>query len=214
MQSDHEFQNWAVIGKGTERVCYQNPSNPAQCVKLSQKDAAKQTYREIEFFERLKKKNVQFAHIPNFLGEVTTETRVGFKQQVVLDDNLSVSKNLAQYLVQQGDNLDIDKLLLAIRVLKDYLLKNRVIPSDLVMTNILVRQAESDITLYLIDGFGNTEFIPISDFIPYLTRKKINRKFKKFLRKNLHLSMQIRDKDEELATYNSKVDEFESLYLK
>ena len=69
MQSDHEFQNWTVIGKGAERVCFQNPSNPAQCVKLSQKDAAKQTYREIQFFERLKNKNVQFTHIPKFLGK-------------------------------------------------------------------------------------------------------------------------------------------------
>lgn len=213
MQSDHEFQNWTVIGKGAERVCFQNPGDPAQCVKLSQKDAAKQTYREIQFFERLKKKNVQFKHIPEFLGQVTTETRVGFKQQVVLDEDLSVSLNLAQYIVQQGDELDIDHLLLAVRVLKDYLLENRVIPSDLVLTNLLVRRSGDEITLYLIDGFGNTEFIPVSDFIPYLMHKKINRKFKKFLRKNLHLSMEIRENPDELEAYNQKIDEFEALYL-
>ncbi|MGP8307221.1 YrbL family protein [Vibrio sp. YIC-376] len=213
MQSDHEFQNWTVIGKGAERVCFQNPSNPAQCVKLSQKSAAKQTYREIQFFERLKKKNVQFTHIPEFLGKVTTETQVGFKQQVVLDEDLSVSLNFAQYIVQQGDDLDMDNMLLAVRILKDYLLESRVIPSDLVMTNILVRQSGDEITLYLIDGFGNTEFIPVSDFIPYLMHKKINRKFKKFLRKNLHLSMEIRENSADLESYNQKIDEFEALYL-
>jgi hypothetical protein len=213
MQSDNEFQNWTVIGKGAERVCFQNPSNPAQCVKLSQKDAAKQTYREIQFFERLKKKNVQFTHIPEYLGRVTTETQVGFKQQVVLDEDLSVSLNFAQYIVQQGDDLDIDHMLLAVRILKDYLLESRVIPSDLVMTNILVRQSSSEITLYLIDGFGNTEFIPVSDFIPYLMHKKINRKFKKFLRKNLHLSMKIRENPADLESYNKKIDEFEALYF-
>ncbi|BDR14742.1 PhoP regulatory network YrbL family protein [Vibrio sp. STUT-A11] len=213
MQSDHEFQSWTVIGKGAERVCFQNPSNPAQCVKLSQKDAAKQTYREIQFFERLKNKNVQFTHIPKFLGKVTTETQVGFKQQVVLDEDLSVSLNLAQYIVQQGDELDIDNLLLKIRILKDYLVESRVIPSDLVLTNLLVRQAEGDITLYLIDGFGNTEFIPVSDFIPYLMHKKINRKFKKFLRKNLHILFEKKKTAAELEAYDKKVDQFEALYL-
>ncbi|MDW2252096.1 YrbL family protein [Vibrio sp. 1569] len=118
---------------------------------------------------------------------MTTETQVGFKQQVVLDEDLLVSLNLAQYIVQQGNELDIDHLLLEIRILKDYLIENRVIPSDLVLTNLLVRQAEGAITLYLVDGFGNTEFIPVSDFIPYLMHKKINRKFKKFPRKNLHV---------------------------
>lgn len=213
MQSNHEFQNWTVIGKGAERVCFQNPSNPAQCVKLSQKDAAKQTYREIEFFERLKKKSVQFTHIPEFLGKVTTETQVGFKQQVILDEDLSVSLNLAQYIVQQGNELDIDHLLLEIRILKDYLIENRVIPSDLVLTNLLVRQAEGAITLYLIDGFGNTEFIPVSDFIPYLMHKKINRKFKKFLRKNLHVFIKKKKTVEELEAYGKKIDKFEALYL-
>ncbi|WP_423170664.1 YrbL family protein [Vibrio diabolicus] len=104
-------------------------------------------------------------------------------------------------------------MLLAVRVLKDYLLESRVIPSDLVMSNILVRQSGEEITLYLIDGFGNTEFIPVSDFIPYLMHKKINRKFKKFLRKNLHRSMEIRENPAELESYNKKIDEFEALYL-
>ncbi|MFH0233956.1 hypothetical protein ACGRPC_10840 [Vibrio diabolicus] len=49
MQSDHEFQNWTVIGKGAERVCFQNPSNPAQCVKLSQKDAAEKPIEKLSF---------------------------------------------------------------------------------------------------------------------------------------------------------------------
>ena len=130
---------------------------------------------------------------------------------MVLDEDLSVSLNLAQYIVQQGDELDIDNLLLKIRVLKDYLVESRVIPSDLVLTNLLVRQSEGDITLYLIDGFGNTEFIPVSDFIPYLMHKKINRKFKKFLRKNLHTLIEKKKTAEELEAYNQKIDKFEAL---
>ncbi|CAM2955509.1 YrbL family protein [Vibrio mytili] len=213
MQSDHEFQNWTVIGKGTERVCLQNPEDRAQCVKLSRKDTAKQTYREIQFFERLKNKKVQFTHIPDYLGKVTTETQVGFKQQVVLDEDLSVSLNLSQYISQQQESVDFDNILRAISTLKDYLMENRIIPSDLVLTNILVQQSGGEIRLYLIDGFGNTEFIPLSSFVPYLMHRKINRKFTKLLRHNLPVCIQATKGPEELETYNKKADEFEARYL-
>ncbi len=213
MQSDNELKNWPVIGKGTERICLQDPDDSSQCVKLSEKSSAKQTYREIIFFEKLKNKNTQFTHIPEYLGKVLTETKVGFKQQVILDEDNKISLNLAGYIVQQGKKLDIDKLLFAILTLKNYLVSNRIIPSDLVLTNLLVKQSKKGITVYLIDGFGNTEFIPVSDFIPYLRTKKIKRKFKRFLTTKLQPFLNGESTTQESTVYNKKIKEFSNLYL-
>lgn len=213
MQSDNELKNWPIIGKGTERICLQDPEDSSQCVKLSEKSSAKQTYREIVFFEKLKNKNTQFTHIPEYLGKILTETKVGFKQQVILDEDNRISLNLAEYINQQGEDLDINKLLFAILTLKNYLVHNRIIPSDLVSTNLLVKQTKEGITLYLIDGFGNTEFIPVSDFIPYLMTKKIKRKFKRFLSTKLLSCLNRENSTQEPTVYDQKIKEFSNLYL-
>lgn len=45
-----------ILAAGTERVCVQNLANPFSCFKLGKFGPCKQTVREVEYFNFLKKR--------------------------------------------------------------------------------------------------------------------------------------------------------------
>ena len=45
-----------LIAKGSERYCFRHPEKENYLIKLSPENAAKQTEREIKYFQHLKKK--------------------------------------------------------------------------------------------------------------------------------------------------------------
>ena len=67
--------------------------------------------------------------------------------------------------------------------LKNELLLKNIVFSDLAPGNLALRlDADGSITqLVMIDGFGSTEFIPISKYFSFFGRSKIQRRWKKFL---------------------------------
>lgn len=203
-----EFLDWPVIGKGAERTCYQNPNDLSRGIKVSNKGSAKQTLREIKFFEKLKKNDCSFKYIPDYYGKVETSELLGIEQEIIRNEDNSVSMNISEYMVQKEGLTGLDEVLSALSELKAFLIENRIIPSDLVVSNLLVKEVQNRIELNLIDGFGNTEFIPISDLIPFFNEKKINRKFEKFLSVNLYRCIKRSKSDEELNTFNEKMMSF------
>jgi hypothetical protein len=60
-----------------------------------------------------------------------------------------------------------------------------VVPCDLVMSNLLVIERPDATTVMLIDGLGASEFIPLPEYVPWLGRRKIRRKWAKFMAKTV-----------------------------
>ena len=181
---NEEFLSWPVIGKGAERTCYQNPNDASRCIKVSYKDNSKQAKKEIKYFNYLLSKKASFSYIPKVYSTIDNDVYLGIEQEVILNKNGSVSNTLPDYIRDNKASLNISSLKVKILELKDNLIDNNIIPSDLVATNLLVRETGDDIKIYLIDGFGSTELIPLVNFFPTLGRRKINRKFDYFFSYN------------------------------
>lgn len=176
---------WHVIGRGDERICYQHPDDPARCVKLSRRAKAKQTRRELRYFRRLQRQGVPFTLIPDFFGVVKDTDVIGIEQQLILDDQGKLPPNVAQYLTTSLTSQQAERFWAGLAALKTYLLTYNVVPCDLVMSNLLVIERAKATTIMLIDGLGASELIPLPEYLPWLGRRKIRRKWARFVAKTV-----------------------------
>ena len=87
-----------LLAKGKERACYRNPVNTNTVIKLSHCSCARQSLRELTYFEVLKRRKVPATHIPFFVGRVNIPGYVGIEQQLICDFDGSPSKSLFYYL--------------------------------------------------------------------------------------------------------------------
>lgn len=174
-----------LIGKGTERSCYRSPENADRVVKLSRQEAFKQTRREIDYFHYLQQKRVPFTHIPPFREEVKVEGYIGFEQDLVKDAAGTVSVSLEDFW-KNNPHVFAQHISEWLESLHAYLRLYNILPCDLNRNNILVQQLEKETRLVLIDGLGNANWIRIEQYIPFLGRRKIDHKWKKFIERDIN----------------------------
>lgn len=178
----NDKNKWKCIGTGSERTCYLNKKDINQCFKVSEIKKSKQSKREIKYLSFLKKMNIPFTHLPELYGIVKDDKYIGIIQEVIYDDNGSISLNMRNHMEKfSSDDSMQDKLLTCLDELKNYLLEYNIIPCDLVLSNILIQNTKHGWKAIIIDGFGTTEVIPYNNYIPFLGRKKIARKWKRFM---------------------------------
>ncbi len=189
------------IGEGTARVTYRHPDDHSKCIKLVVKSKLEQkkrrrgifsTFRSTSCFaptkaeHRIFKKLIfktgfeAFQHIPMFYGSVNTDQGSGdvfdFIGEINLEEHLKTKK---------FDPCLESKLL----ELRDFLLRLGIHFSDWRASNLVLKWNEegTDYRIYAIDGFEHTELLPITR-IPYFSRRKIRRRFDKFIKRLRKLS--------------------------
>lgn len=180
-----DFTHWTVIGRGDERTCYLNPEDPTRCIKVSCKEKAKQSKREIRYFQYLLKRDVAFTHIPKFYRVVETKDYIGIEQERIIDSFGKQPLDLFHYLHKPLSSEQQRLFWNAMDSLKAYLIEYNIIPCDMMMSNMLVVECDSGIKIMMIDGLGGAEWLPLSDYIPCLGKKKINRKWREFVERVL-----------------------------
>lgn len=180
-----EFLDWPEFGKGTERTCYRNPQVPDRCIKISKKSEAKQSRREIKYYRFLDKRGVSYAHIPKFYHEVDEGDYLGLEMEFVCNSDGSGAPNLYQYLQNPLTEEQLKTFHQELEKVKQYLLDNNIVPCDLVANNFLVTEQPKGIKIIMVDGLGSTELIPLSNYFPYFGRRKIERKWEKFMRERV-----------------------------
>lgn len=113
--------------------------------------------------------------IPKYYGDVITNLGTGSLFEFILDHNGAVSKNLGYYinsneLIETYYNILSNSLFF----LKDYLLKHQILTTTLACRNILCQRNKSGICrLFIVDNIGNTDYIPICDYVRCLAKNKI-----------------------------------------
>lgn len=176
-----EFLNWPIIGSGAERTCYRDPNDPLRCIKVSKKAQAKQTLRELKYYELLAKRQVSHSHIPKFYRKVDEGDYIGLEMEYVCNSNGESAPDLHKFLKRPLSETEITAIYQALEQLKCYLLTNNIVPCDLVLSNFLVLTQPKGIKIMMVDGLGGAELLPIANYIAYFGRQKIERKWVKFM---------------------------------
>lgn len=173
-----------LIGYGTERQCYENLDNSETCLKVSNLSACAQTRREIKYFQFLSKKGVHPSFLPKFYGSFTLANQIGFEQEYLRSTDTLRAVTLKQYILETDEEqfLEIEHFL---ENIKKEMIRFNVIISDMRTGNtlILIDNKQKIKRMVFVDGFGSPEFIPLPIYCPFFGRLKIERQWKKFMKK-------------------------------
>ena len=121
-----------------------------------------------------------FEHIPRYYGMAQTNLGDGFVVDLVSDFDGSVSKSLWWHF-EQG--YPVTEFLPYLDELRQYLLDNLIVFSvDMGRYNILFQKTSpQQARLVVIDGLGNHTAINWLDNIAYFARRKIIRRWQRFI---------------------------------
>lgn len=174
-----------LIGRGTERFCYENLSNANTCYKISSLNLCKQTQREIRYLTRLMKTGNYPNFLPKFYGGFVTNDFIGIEQEYLKSSSDTIAISVRDFLKQASENQIVDLERRFLKVKKEQLLRCIVI-NDMRPCNtfVLLRKYDQSIfRIVFIDGFGATELLPLAEYIPILGKRKIERNWQKFMKK-------------------------------
>ncbi len=181
-----DLESATVVGRGLHRLCYAHPRKESLCVKvllpLDSGEPLIEAAREAAYYRLLRKRGVPWTMLPAFHGEVQTSRGRGYLFDLVRDNDGSISKTLSYYLANpQETAAHAAALSRAFDLLKAYLLEWQVITMTIKAKNILYqRTAATDGRLVIVDNIGNSDLIPICDYVGFLGRMKIRRKWRRF----------------------------------
>ncbi len=170
------------IGEGRVRKCYIHPDNKDLCIKIAsdRKRAKRSIKREVGYFKRLKRRGTSFAMISQYFYPVQTNIGKGEVYELVRDHNGTISKDMRYYLNLADSELR-ENILNMIEELREYLLTEYIVFSDLDVENILLQKVSpTEQRLVVIDGIGDNNQIPFLEYVSTLGMKRSVRKWEMF----------------------------------
>ena len=172
----------ALIGRGLRRECYFHPEDENKCIKVVVNGDHKETAREQAYYRLLEKRNISWKMLPRFYGRVDTNLGTGAVFELIRDHDAAVSKTLKHYFsAPNEEELNYPELSQALLLLKQYLLKWKIVTMSIKPQNIVYKKInDSDGILVVIDNIGNSDFIPICNYVGWMAKRKIDRKWERF----------------------------------
>ena len=184
---------------GGTRLCFVHPDDSSKCVKVLRPDRTPQARRkstkgvkklrpvkhwddqqkELTAYRHLLKRDTQalWQHIPEFFGRVETDLGLGIVTKIFRNFDGKFPRNLEQEIPHWVDT----SLEAGIADFKRWLRRELVVTRDLLPHNIIVvRDSAEHCRLVIVDGLGNSEWIPVSTWFRSFARRKIERKITKF----------------------------------
>jgi hypothetical protein len=169
------------IGTGRERACYVHPEDPRLAIKMPMGKVSDQTQRDLKFYRKLKKRGIKgIPHVPDFHGLCDTNLGRGIVVDLIRNYDGEISRPLNWYL---AEGIPIEEFNEFLAELKQSFLQNLIIfNNDMTISNLLFQRSSSrSAQLVAIDGLGDVVAIDWFDNFPFLARRKINRRWKRFM---------------------------------
>ena len=171
-----------LIGRGLRRECYFHPEDESKCVKVVVAGDHKETVREQSYYRLLEKRRISWKMLARFYGNVETNRGPGAVFELVRDYNGTVSRTLEHYFsATDAADLTYQMLSQELPLLKQYLLHWKIVTMSIKPDNIVFKKTGvSEGNLVVIDNIGNSDFIPICNYVDFMAVRKIHRKWRCF----------------------------------
>ena len=175
------LESSSLIARGLRRECYFHPLDENKCVKIVVAGDHKETVREQSYYRLLEKRAISWRMLARFYGNIDTNRGKGAVFELIRDYDGNVSKTLEQYFSADNEtDLDYQDLSQRLFSLKQYLLKWKIVTMSLKPQNIVYKKIdEYEGIPVVIDNIGNSDFIPICNFVDRMAIRKINRKWQR-----------------------------------
>ena len=187
------------IGTGRERACYVHPEDPRLAIKMPMGEVSDQTQRDLKFYRKLKKRGIKgIPHLPDFHGLCDTNLGRGIVVDLIRNYDGEISRPLKWYLAQ---GVPIEEFNEFLEELKQSFLQNLIIFNhDMTIGKLLFQRPSSrSAQLVAIDGLGDVVAIDWFDHFPFLVRRKINRRWKRFMERTCRSPEVLRQRGETMT---------------
>lgn len=171
-----------LINQGTVRASYHHPHDSNLIIKVptgSKKDRGQANTIELKGYQALMKTHKDIPCISHCHGFEPTNKGDGLICDCICDADGSVSKSILD-LINSDTSLEFSYLKSVIEKFTKYLLDEKIYLFDLNVKNIVMQQQiDASYRPIIIDLKGYyelKEFIPLSRYIPYFRRKKLERR--------------------------------------
>jgi len=173
------------FGKGLHREVFVHPDNADLCIKVVTNGNQQETKREQGYYKQLQKRNIAWDLLPKFHGNIETSLGPGAVFDILRDPNGKICKTLEYYLADKefiANNQQ--QLQTALVELREYLLKYHIMSMAMKPKNMLYQLSETGAgKLFIIDNIGNSDFIPICNYVHFFADQKIVRRWDRFIAK-------------------------------
>ena len=176
------LESSSLIGRGLRRECYFHPGDESKCVKVVVVGDHRESVREQAYYRLLEKRAICWDMLARFYGNVETNRGPGAVFELIRDYNGEVSRTLEHYFSSDIEtDLDYHELSRRLPLLRQYLLHWKIVTMAIKPQNIVFKKTDqSRGDLVVIDNVGNSDFIPICNYVDFMARRKIRRKWQRF----------------------------------
>ncbi len=166
------------LGQGSTKTVYTHPSDPLLCIKFPRTDhkarGKADILREIKY---LQKHQDRLPFLSKYYDTIETNLGTGYLYQRALNADGSPAMAMPHFLKTKPDR---ELLYQKVADIYQQLIKTHAIASDLQPLNFFTPfDKNGDYFLFLVDGFGNSDFVKICDYSKFFFRRKLARKFTK-----------------------------------
>lgn len=169
------------LSEGKFRKVYIHPDDPNLCVKLGKPLLHKRALKRELYY--LKRHQDSLSFITPLRGTVDSNLGLGYIFDLVRNYDGSISDTLENEVATLDSSVLSEKL----HEMYQELLLKRAAVGDFHARNILIRWvSKTNYELWIIDGFGNSDYLKFCDYSKYLLNKKLVRKFNKLCKRIDH----------------------------
>ena len=177
------------FAKGSRRQCYVHQEDADKCIKVTLPERSPEAIRKSsKLYKRILgashfDENINeikghqslfvYEHFPVCFDIIDTDLGKGLVVELIRNDDGNIASTVSE--VMQERQLTSEELQ-ALKVFVDYLMKHGIIVRDLTPRNVVFQYKDGRVKAYMIDGFGNSDFLPFVKFSVRLARAKILRK--------------------------------------
>lgn len=176
-----------LINQGTVRSSYHHPDNHRLLIKIPVEEKKKKNFAnktELRGYHSLLMEQVNLDYISHCYGFVHTNLGDGLVCDCILDADGAVSQTIWDRIIYDTE-VDIDYIIEIAKEFCNFLMANNVFVFDLNLKNIaLSKQKDGKYKPFIIDLKGRhdtKELIPVARYIPFLQRRKLERRCKQLL---------------------------------
>ena len=181
--------------RGGNRLCFVDPRNENQCIKVLRPDRTPEIRRREKAFPKNRRslasfdENLEefqvwrsieekigepaFKHISRCFGFVQTNLGRGLVMELIRDDDGRVAKTLKQYMWEGGYTPTLQR---AVEEFGRFWVELGMPSKKLLLHNMLARKIKAEFQIYVIDGLGWTSLIPFSKYFSKLAQRQARKK--------------------------------------
>jgi hypothetical protein len=185
-----------IVFEGLHRTCYVHPDDKNKILKVmtlgKRPDERRKNapffkkFRPLHCFDEnlkdlkayrslAKKSDGVWEHFPKCFGLVETDLGNAICMELIRGNDGQIAPTVFDYLIKNGLNHDIKN---AINAFCSFLLNSLIVTHNLKLKNLVIKK-DIDYQIYMVDGVGNSDSIPIANFSKLWARMKIQRVIKR-----------------------------------